>query len=53
LGLGASRAERVAQIRKALGTDRFDEMFAAGSRLNQQDAVTAVRDRRGQGVRTS
>jgi predicted ATPase len=42
--------ERVAQIREALGTDRFDEAFAAGSRLNQEDAVNAVRDRRGQGA---
>jgi predicted ATPase len=45
--------ERNAQIRRALGADHFDELFAAGSRLNQQDAMTAVRDRRGQGARAS
>ena len=41
------------RIREALGQDRFDELFAAGSRLNQQDAVTAARDRHGEGVRAS
>jgi hypothetical protein len=40
-------AELVAQAREALGTDRFDEVYAAGSRLSQQDAVAAVRDRHG------
>ena len=43
----------MAQIREALGADRFDELFAAGSRLNQQDAVAAVRDRHGEGARAS
>jgi hypothetical protein len=41
------------QIGEALGADRFDELFAAGSRLNQQDAVAAVRDRHGEGARAS
>ena len=40
-------------IGEALGADRFDEVFAAGSRLNQQDAVAAVRDRHGEGARAS
>jgi tetratricopeptide (TPR) repeat protein len=40
-------AELVAQVRQALGPDRFDQVFAAGSRLSQQEAVAAVRDRRG------
>ena len=31
------------QIREALGSDRFDEGFGAGSRLSQQEAVEAVR----------
>jgi hypothetical protein len=31
----------------------LDEVFAAGARLNQQDAVAAVRDRHGEGVRAS
>jgi hypothetical protein len=37
----------VAQVRQALGADRFDQPYAAGSRLSQQEAVAAVRDRRG------
>jgi hypothetical protein len=40
-------AELVAQIRQALAADRFDEIFAAGARLNRREAVAAVRDRRG------
>ena len=39
-------AELVAQVRQALGADRFGEAYAAGSRLSQQEAVAAVRDRR-------
>ena len=52
-GSARGEAERVTQIRQALGADRFDEVFAAGSRLNQQDAVAAVRDRHGEGVGAS
>jgi predicted ATPase len=37
-------AQMVAQIRQALGADRFDQAFAAGVRLNRQQAITAVRD---------
>jgi hypothetical protein len=40
-------AEVVAQVRGALGANRFDEAFAAGSRLNLREAVAAVRDQRG------
>jgi tetratricopeptide (TPR) repeat protein len=40
-------AELVAQVRQVLGADRFEEVFAAGARLTQQEAVAAVRDRRG------
>ncbi len=36
-------AELVAQIRQALGTDRFNETFADGLLLNRQEAVAAVR----------
>jgi hypothetical protein len=43
----------VAQVREALGTDRFNEVFDAGARLNQREAVAAVRDRRGVGTRAS
>ena len=35
------------QVREALGADRFEEVFAAGSRLSQQEAVAAIRDRPG------
>jgi hypothetical protein len=37
----------VAQIRQALGADRFDKPFAAGARLSRREAVAAVRDRGG------
>jgi predicted ATPase len=33
-----------AQIREALGDDRYDQAFAAGTRLSQQEAVAAIRD---------
>jgi predicted ATPase len=42
----SGKAELVAQIREALGVDRYDQVFADGSRLNQLEAVAAVRDRR-------
>ena len=48
--LRREEAELVAQVRQALGADRFDQVFAAGSRLTQQEAVAAVRDRRGAGT---
>ncbi len=38
------QAELAEQIREALGSDRFDERFGAGSRLSQREAVAAVRD---------
>jgi predicted ATPase len=42
--LRRDEAELAAQVRQALG-DRFDEPYAAGSRLSQQQALAAVRDR--------
>ena len=39
-------AQMVAQIRQALGADRFDQDFAAGVRLNRRQAIAAVRDPR-------
>jgi predicted ATPase len=48
--LRPEEAELVAQVRQALGADRFDDMYAAGSRLSQQEAVAAVRGRRGAGT---
>jgi len=48
--LRREEAELVAQVRQALGAGRFDEMYAAGSRLSQQEAVATARDRRGVGT---
>jgi predicted ATPase len=45
--LRREEAELVAQVREALGADQFGQMTAAGSRLSQQEAVAAVRDRPG------
>jgi predicted ATPase/class 3 adenylate cyclase len=36
-------ADLVAQVRQALGADRFDQLFAAGARLTQREAVAAAR----------
>ncbi len=38
-------AQTVAQIRQALGADRFDQGFAAGRRLDRREAVAAARER--------
>jgi ATP/maltotriose-dependent transcriptional regulator MalT len=51
--LRQGEAELVAQVRLALGADRFEEVFAAGARLTQQEAVVAVSDRRGAGAAAS
>jgi hypothetical protein len=51
--LRQGEAELIAQIRQALGADRFEEVFAAGARLTQQEAVDVVRDRRGAGAAAS
>ena len=48
--LRREEAELIAQVRQALGADRFDRLYAAGSQLSQQEAVAAVRDRRGAGT---
>ena len=45
--LRRSEADLVARGREALGAERFDEVFAAGSRLNQQEAVAMVNDHTG------
>jgi hypothetical protein len=45
--LRRGEAKLVTQIRQAVGADRFDQLYAAGSRLNQRQAVAAVRDRHG------
>jgi hypothetical protein len=46
-------AELVVQIRQALGADRFDEVVAAGARLNRREAVAALQDRGSAGTRAS
>jgi predicted ATPase len=46
-------AQMMAQIRQALGADRFDQEFAAGVRLNRQQAIAAVRDLRSTGTTAS
>jgi ATP/maltotriose-dependent transcriptional regulator MalT len=51
--LRQGEAELVAQVRLALGADRFEEVFAAGARLTQQEAAAAVGDRRGAGAAAS
>jgi predicted ATPase len=51
--LRPTETELMARLRQALGADRFDQAFTAGSRLNQREAVAAVRDRRGTGTEES
>jgi delta 1-pyrroline-5-carboxylate dehydrogenase len=41
--LRQGEADLVAQVRQALGADRFDQVFATGARLTQRDAVAAAR----------
>jgi hypothetical protein len=43
--LRPATTELMTKLRQALGADRVDEVFSAGSRLNQQQAVAAVQDR--------
>ena len=45
--LRQAETELMTQVRQALGAGRFDQVFAAGSRLTQQEAVAAVEDQRG------
>jgi predicted ATPase len=45
--------QMVARIREALGANRFDKAFAAGSVLSREEALAAVRDHRGVARRTS
>ena len=46
-------AQMLAQLRKAVGADRFDQDFAAGLLLNRQQAIAAVRDPRSTGTAAS
>jgi hypothetical protein len=43
--LRQGEAELVAQVRQALGDDRFNQVFATGTQLTQREAVAAARDR--------
>jgi hypothetical protein len=45
--LRPTETELMTKLRQALGADRLDQVFSAGSRLSQQQAVAAIRDRRG------
>jgi len=49
--LRRGEADLVAQVRQAQGAVPFDEVFAAGSRLSQREAVAAIRGRRRTGTR--
>ena len=48
--LRRAEADLVAQVRQRLGAARFDQVFAAGSGLSQQQAVAIVQDQRGTGT---
>jgi predicted ATPase len=41
--LRRGEAQLVAEVRQALGEEKFGQIFVAGTRLNQQEAVAAVR----------
>jgi tetratricopeptide (TPR) repeat protein len=43
--LRCGATDTIAEIRQALGATRFDEVFNAGTRLNQRQAVAALRER--------
>jgi hypothetical protein len=43
--LRQGEAELMAEVQQALGTGRFDQVFATGARLTQREAVAAARDR--------
>jgi hypothetical protein len=40
--LRQAETELVAQVRQALGSGRFDQIFAAGARLTQREAAAAA-----------
>ena len=51
--LRRGEADLLGQVRQALGADRFEQVFAAGGRLSQREAVAAVQGRRDTGTRAS
>ena len=46
--LRRGEAQLAAEVRQALGDDRFGHAFAAGARLSQHEAVAAIRGRPGE-----
>jgi hypothetical protein len=46
-------AELVAQVHQALGAARFDQAFAAGLSINQQEAVDIIGHRGGADTRAA
>jgi len=51
--LRPAETELRTKLRQALGADRLDQVFSAGSRLSQQQAVAAVKDRHDTRAQTS
>jgi predicted ATPase len=51
--LRPTETELMTRLRQALGADQLDQAFSAGARLNQQQAVAAIRDRRSSRAQTS
>ena len=51
--LRRGEAQLAAQIRQTLGDGRYDQAFAAGAALSQQEAVAAIRDQPGHGTQSS
>jgi len=51
--LRRGEADLAAQIRRVLGTERFDQAFASGSGLSQREAAAAVRGRTDPGTQSS
>ena len=51
--LRPTETELITALRQALGADRLDQVFSAGSRLSQHQAVAAIQDRRGTRAQTS
>jgi hypothetical protein len=49
--LRQGQAELVARVRDALGQERFDQLFATGSKLKQQEALAAVHEKSDAGTR--
>ena len=51
--LRRGEADLAAQLRQVLGAERFDQVFASGSRLSQREAAAAARGRPDPGTSSS